>query len=243
MVDFLITLFLGYLGVHKFKQGKVGLGFLYLFTFGLFGIGWIIDVVIALTKISSSPSSPASPPSTGSTALITAVSGYRSIHGIKGSRKQAINCLQQIACPGSRPGQLTADQVLTMCDSSISSANAIINDSKKIIVETEVPEIFYDRYSLILEKYRELTKFEPYVEIYGYQPMESLVYYQNAKPSFEKKMIDRCYNKALIKADSLKTDKGKRNQFIKVHETLLQYESIMAPENRIYLKNKFNGKL
>lgn len=51
MVNLIVTIFLGPLGVHKFMQKKNGLGFLYLFTFGLFGIGWIIDVVIAIRKI------------------------------------------------------------------------------------------------------------------------------------------------------------------------------------------------
>lgn len=45
---FFITFFLGILGVHKFIDGKIGQGILYLFTGGLFGIGWIIDVVKAL---------------------------------------------------------------------------------------------------------------------------------------------------------------------------------------------------
>lgn len=39
----LITVFLGFLGVHKFMDGKIGMGFLYLFTMGLGGIGWIVD--------------------------------------------------------------------------------------------------------------------------------------------------------------------------------------------------------
>ena len=30
---------------HKFYERKIGMGFLYLFTAGLFGIGWIIDII------------------------------------------------------------------------------------------------------------------------------------------------------------------------------------------------------
>ncbi len=30
---------------HKFYEGKVGMGILYLCTLGLFGIGWIIDII------------------------------------------------------------------------------------------------------------------------------------------------------------------------------------------------------
>lgn len=49
-VAFLLCLFLGFLGVHKFYESKAGLGVLYIFTMGLFGIGWFIDLIILLTK-------------------------------------------------------------------------------------------------------------------------------------------------------------------------------------------------
>lgn len=47
---FFLCLFLGYLGVHKFYEGRVGLGILYLLTFGLLGFGWFIDTIILLFK-------------------------------------------------------------------------------------------------------------------------------------------------------------------------------------------------
>lgn len=49
-VAFCLCLFLGYFGAHKFYEGKVGMGILYLFTVGLFGIGWIIDIIVLLLK-------------------------------------------------------------------------------------------------------------------------------------------------------------------------------------------------
>ncbi len=35
---------------HKFYEGKIGMGILYLFTCGLFGIGWFIDLIVLLCK-------------------------------------------------------------------------------------------------------------------------------------------------------------------------------------------------
>ena len=49
-VAFLLCLFLGFLGAHKFYEEKTGTGILYLFTCGLFGIGWVIDCIILLCK-------------------------------------------------------------------------------------------------------------------------------------------------------------------------------------------------
>lgn len=53
MVDFLITLFLGFFGVHRFMQKKYVTGLIWLFTFGLFGFGWLADVCIAFGNMVS----------------------------------------------------------------------------------------------------------------------------------------------------------------------------------------------
>lgn len=45
-----LCIFLGFLGAHKFYEGKIGMGILYLFTVGLFGIGIIVDLIGILTK-------------------------------------------------------------------------------------------------------------------------------------------------------------------------------------------------
>lgn len=49
-VAFCLCFFLGFLGAHKFYEGKAGMGILYLFTCGLFGFGVLIDLIVILTK-------------------------------------------------------------------------------------------------------------------------------------------------------------------------------------------------
>ena len=49
-VAFALCLFLGIVGGHKFYEGKPGLGILYIFTGGLFGIGWFVDIIAILCK-------------------------------------------------------------------------------------------------------------------------------------------------------------------------------------------------
>ncbi len=49
-VAFVLCVLLGILGAHKFYEGKIGMGVLYLLTGGLFGIGWLVDIVTILLK-------------------------------------------------------------------------------------------------------------------------------------------------------------------------------------------------
>lgn len=44
-IDIILCMFLGYFGVHKFYEEKIGMGILYICTFGLFGIGTYIDLI------------------------------------------------------------------------------------------------------------------------------------------------------------------------------------------------------
>ena len=47
-VTLLLCIFGGYFGLHYFYNGRIGKGLLYLFTVGLFYIGWIADIIIIL---------------------------------------------------------------------------------------------------------------------------------------------------------------------------------------------------
>lgn len=49
-VTFLLWFFLGAIGAHKFYEGKILMGIIYLFTVGFFGIGLFIDFFAILFK-------------------------------------------------------------------------------------------------------------------------------------------------------------------------------------------------
>ena len=49
-VAFVLCLLLGLVGAHKFYEGKILVGVVYIFTAGLFFVGWIIDLIAILMK-------------------------------------------------------------------------------------------------------------------------------------------------------------------------------------------------
>ena len=51
MTGLLLAIFLGQFGAYRFYKKQYGLAILYFFTLGIFGIGWLIDIICSIIDI------------------------------------------------------------------------------------------------------------------------------------------------------------------------------------------------
>ncbi len=119
----------------------------------------------------------------------------------------------------------------------------IIADSAKLVETTTNAETFFSRLDLLITHSEELVKLEPYMSYSGASPTDSLNEILSVQSEAIRLLIDRCYGDATVKADKLKTEKGKKNQYIKAYQELEKYTDKMDEANRRYLKNSFAARI
>ncbi len=242
MANLIITIFGGFFGLHKFVQGKTKLGIIYFFTMGLFGIGWFIDIFIAIVDLL--PGNNGKAPAHIDKSEWLYVPGCQSITRIRNMKKDTLMELQKLSIDNAPKKLLQTKLILTSCDSLLSQHMRIINDCTELINSTTNLETFFSRYDTLIGEYQYLVSYEPFVQIKGCnEPSDFLNRYQSSNTRYQTKFIDRCYNQALIKADSMKTEQGKHNQFVKMYDTLQSASYKMTNEAQRYLNQKFQSKL
>ncbi len=111
-IAYVLWLLLGLNGVHRFYCGRIGTGFLWLFTAGLFGIGWLVDLFLVPGLVREANAAERAerarfgfPPPAVAMVVGGTVAAYRVIYCTQcgGPMQVPANAIgQQYACPRCR---------------------------------------------------------------------------------------------------------------------------------------------
>lgn len=107
----------------------------------------------------------------------------------------------------------------------------ILVESRDIVNRTTEPDVFFSRYDTVKEKAEQLASISKYVKFKGMKPAEVLRQVTEREDAATRDMVLRCFQKAMLNAEKLKTEKGKLGQFEKFQSSLEPYFFRMSDEN------------
>lgn len=107
----------------------------------------------------------------------------------------------------------------------------IMIESRDIVNRTTEPDVFFSRYDTVKEKAEQLASISKYVKFNGMKPAEVLRQVTEQEDAATRDMVLRCFQKAMLNAEKLKTEKGKLGQFEKFQRSLEPYFFRMSDEN------------
>lgn len=107
----------------------------------------------------------------------------------------------------------------------------IMIESRDIVNRTTDPDVFFSRYDTMKEKAEQLASISKYVKFKGMKPAEVLRQIMDQEDAATRDMVLRCFQKAQLNAEKLKTEKGKLGQFEKFQASLEAYFFRMSDEN------------
>ena len=107
----------------------------------------------------------------------------------------------------------------------------IMTESRDIVNRTTDPEVFFSRYDMVKDMAEKLVSISKYVKFKGTKSAEVLRQAVAQENAATRDFILRCFARAQLNAEKVKTEKGKRSQFEKFQASLEPYYFRMSNDN------------
>ena len=117
----------------------------------------------------------------------------------------------------------------------------IVQDCSKILQNTTKPDVFFERYQLMILHSSNLVILEKHIPFYGASPKTAFNVLIAEKQECINQFLIRYFCAVFDKAEKLKTDKGKLNQYQKFYDSLLPYYDEMDANNIDYIETKYRA--
>ena len=155
-------------------------------------------------------------------------------------KKQNLLNLQRLIVANAPNNRLimSENQLKRQAEQKAQRELKIVYDCQHLINTTVNPEVFFKRYELIKEKADYLLKLSPYVRFTGTSPKQMVETLKVKEQPAISDFLHRYYNAVNEKAKTLKTEKAKKNQYIKFYESLQPYYRRMDEGNISYIEER-----
>lgn len=193
--EYLLCIFLGIFGIHKFYKGKILLGILYLFTYGLFFVGWIIDIVILTKRMF-----------------------------FKNEQSNRTN-IEVEKYPLQTPPEILNDMKKYYNKLEIPNLLRILEDCKYLVTTSKSIDTVMSRLELGAEKAFTLKQLEKIKFYKNKPSSDDyLDFFIGQKEELINACLRKAYDDVKLNASQLKTEKGKINRYKKFIESLHKYD-------------------
>lgn len=159
-----------------------------------------------------------------------------------GNKKQRLLDWQKTVMDNSPDRLVMSEQQLRQV--SIQQAQndlRIMNDCKNLVSATVKPDVFFARLNLLVERGEHLQRLEQYISFSGASPTAALNEIKQNYQEAVRQFLIRYFSDTFDKAEAMKTEKGKRNKYIKFYESLQEYYCYMSDSNREYVETKYRA--
>lgn len=119
----------------------------------------------------------------------------------------------------------------------------IINDCTRILQDTVKPDTFFMRLELLENTSKHLSQLADYISFTGSNPKDAYKEVLDQKQDCITNFIVRCFNYTFDKAETMKTIKGKNNQYERFYNSLLPYMDLMNDYNKNYIERKYKDHI
>lgn len=115
----------------------------------------------------------------------------------------------------------------------------IVKDCTNIINTTKNPDVFFERYELMITHLTELSDMEATIRFSGTKPGVALQDFLARKEYTVKDFIDRYYSATYSKITGLTVQKAKYNNAKKFYDSLMRYKHNMPDNCAKYIEQKY----
>ncbi len=228
LIEFILTFFLGFSGAHHFYKNKNELGLIYLFTFGIFGLGWMFDIFIFLFKCVNSNTNNVNNYTSSTIPKEDTYNPVNNTNNTQSNIAQTPNCEQNkntfnySYISSDIPIDIINKQALILAPQFLKQAKESVN----LINTTYKPETFFERYLFYISLLNKLIICSKKVKFSDTQPQTAKSQLISKEHQSVELFINRYYFNYKEKIANLKTEKAKNNkkeEFLKNIRPYLQY--------------------